>query len=66
MKIMVNGTEQEIEQSASISDVLAQRGTEKTLVSVELNFSIIPRDKWDSVLLEEGDIMEIIRFVGGG
>lgn len=66
MKILVNGQEQEITPPVSISEYLMRKGYERTLVSVELNFHIIFREHWEKTLLQEGDNMEIIRFVGGG
>ncbi len=66
MKIMANGTEYEIDAQLSVSQFLKFRGYEKTLVSVEHNFTMLPRERWDDTLLEEGDNVEIIRFIGGG
>ena len=35
-------------------------------VAVELNRDIVPRDKWNTTELNEGDRLEIVHFVGGG
>jgi thiamine biosynthesis protein ThiS len=35
-------------------------------VAVELNRSIVPRDRWPHTLLKDGDRLEIVHFVGGG
>jgi thiamine biosynthesis protein ThiS len=66
MELMVNGVRQEMPAPLSISDYLAEKGYEWTLVSVELNFNIVKRDKWTATFLTDGDNLEIIRFVGGG
>ena len=35
-------------------------------VAVELNRDIVPRDRWSTTELHEGDQLEIVHFVGGG
>ena len=35
-------------------------------VAVELNRDIVPRDRWPETLLNDGDRLEIVHFVGGG
>jgi thiamine biosynthesis protein ThiS len=35
-------------------------------VAVELNRDIVPRDRWSTALLKDGDRLEIVHFVGGG
>jgi thiamine biosynthesis protein ThiS len=35
-------------------------------VAVELNRDLVPRDRWPSTQLENGDKLEIVHFVGGG
>jgi sulfur carrier protein len=35
-------------------------------VAVELNHDIVPRDRWPSTTLKDGDRLEIVHFVGGG
>ena len=34
--------------------------------AVELNRDIVPRDRWPQTLLNDGDRLEIVHFVGGG
>jgi len=45
---------------------LKQRRFDDTLVSVELNFLVRPRQSCSGIRLSDGDILEIVRFVGGG
>ena len=35
-------------------------------VAVELNLTIIKRDRYDETLLHDGDELEVVSFVGGG
>jgi thiamine biosynthesis protein ThiS len=45
---------------------LEQSGYTPERVVVEKNLEIIPRESLDSTLLEDGDSVEVLRFVGGG
>ena len=36
------------------------------LVAVEHNLLVVKRDKYESVVVREGDEIEIVNFVGGG
>lgn len=70
MRIQVNGSWQEVEEGLTIQDFLdswlKRRSYDNTLVSVELNFLVRPRQSWPGIHLADGDIVEIVRFVGGG
>lgn len=35
-------------------------------IAVELNEEIIPKATLDTVILKEGDVLEVVSFVGGG
>jgi thiamine biosynthesis protein ThiS len=35
-------------------------------VAVEYNLTILPRDQFAATLLQDGDTLEIVQFVGGG
>lgn len=35
-------------------------------VCVIVNGKIIPRDKWKTFKLKDGDVVEVVGFVGGG
>ena len=63
--VTINGKQ---EQAAGITILayLEQAGYTPERVVVEKNLEIVPRGSLDSTLLEEGDSVEILRFVGGG
>ena len=63
--VTINGT-QEQAAGMSILSYLNSAGYSPQTVVVEINLEIIPRDALDSVLLKDGDSVEILRFVGGG
>lgn len=63
--VKVNGEEANI-VGKTISEYLrsAEYGTQR--VAVEINGEIVPRAKFDSVTFSDGDVVEVVRFVGGG
>lgn len=66
MKVVVNGEEREVPEGATIAGLLESMELEPGAVVVERNREIVSRDDVDGVVLEEGDRLEIVRFVGGG
>ena len=67
MKVQVNGEEQELEGSVSISSFLKEVGMDAPRgVAIAVNDAVVPRSKWEEVHLQEGDTVEIIRATQGG
>lgn len=62
----VNGKEFEFKSRTSISKLLEEIGIERDRVVVEINLEIIESEQYDTYILKEDDIIEVIRFVGGG
>ena len=65
MKIVVNGKE-EITELRTVLDYILGKGLEPKTVIVEYNLKIAKRNTWNSIQIQEGDILEILNFVGGG
>ncbi|CCH48068.1 sulfur carrier protein ThiS [Pseudodesulfovibrio piezophilus] len=66
MDIVMNGKNVEVAGSASLLDLLELNGIDSDTVVIELNGQIIPSVEFDSVELNNGDHLEVLRFVGGG
>ncbi|WP_429275818.1 sulfur carrier protein ThiS [Novosphingobium gossypii] len=64
--LTVNGEPRRIAAGSSIADLVAQIGLDPKKVAVEHNAEIAPRSTLAAVLLAEGDVLEIVHFVGGG
>jgi len=56
----------EIETGLSLGALLDQLQVRPGRVVVERNRDIVPRDAYGTTTLAEGDILEIVHFVGGG
>jgi thiamine biosynthesis protein ThiS len=66
MKLQINGEDRDFSAPLSLLALLEQLGMKADRVAVELNRSIVPRDKWADTSLNDGDHLEIVHFVGGG
>lgn len=63
--ILVNGAEESFIH-VTIGGYLEQNGYDLRRIAVELNGEIVPKSKYDDVVLKDGDRVEIVSFVGGG
>ena len=66
ISIRLNGEHRRIRQGMTISDLAGELGLAPEKVAVERNLEIVPRSTLAAVLVEDGDELEIVHFVGGG
>ncbi|EKD28287.1 MAG: Thiamine biosynthesis protein ThiS [uncultured bacterium] len=66
MQIKLNGKNENIENVDTITDLLFKFSINQKTVVVEVNSKITGYKDFDKVSLKEGDVVEIIRFMGGG
>lgn len=64
--IEVNGKPRDIAEGRTVSGLLEDLELDGRLVVVELNRQIVRRTEIDEVVLQDGDRLEIVQFVGGG
>ena len=62
----VNGTYTELTIKQSLQDFLASQNYDVSRIAVELNGEIVPKATYSQVMLDNGDTLEVVRFVGGG
>lgn len=65
ISIVLNGEPRQAREG-SIADLVASLGLDRKKVAVERNRDIVPRSTLDDVALADGDVLEIVHFVGGG
>ena len=63
--VKVNGTELDI-AGKTVSEYLATSSYDPKRIAVERNGDIVFKSQYDVTILENGDSLEIVRFVGGG
>lgn len=66
MRITLNGEPFDIEQPLSVVALLEQLDLDARRVAVEHNLTIIKRHRFPDVIVNDGDQVEIVNFVGGG
>ena len=66
MTIRLNGDPHQVTGPLSISELLAQLEIDARRVAVELNLAVVKKAAYDSSVINEGDEVEIVNFVGGG
>ncbi|QUT05266.1 sulfur carrier protein ThiS [Sphingobium phenoxybenzoativorans] len=66
ISIHVNGEHRRVRQGMTIADLANELGLAPEKVAVERNLEIVPRSTLGQVLVEDGDELEIVHFVGGG
>jgi len=64
--LSVNGDPRQFDTSTRVVDLIRSLGLEGKRVAVERNGEIVPRSRFTSVELAEGDSVEIVVAVGGG
>jgi len=66
MLIKLNGADFEAPDGSSVSDLLRIKGVEPAHAVVEYNMVILKIEELDTIRLKMGDVVEVLRFVGGG
>ena len=66
IEIILNGEKKEVPTSSSLEDLVSGLGLERNRIAIELNLQIVTRQRWVQHLLQNGDQVELVHFVGGG
>ncbi|MFY0760047.1 sulfur carrier protein ThiS [Metabacillus dongyingensis] len=67
MNIKVNGSMIEMQSSVrTVQDLLAFYEVSQRIIIVEHNSEIIAKEEYAKTVINDGDVFEIVQFVGGG
>lgn len=66
MQITLNGDPYELDAPLAIDRLLAQLDIDARTVAVEHNRVVVKRESFGATIINEGDQVEIVNFVGGG
>jgi thiamine biosynthesis protein ThiS len=66
MRATVNGDPLELPDGLSVADLLRQLGVRAERVAIERNGTVVKRARHPDEKIAEGDVLEIVTFVGGG
>ena len=65
-KIQLNGNPYEINTETNLNQLLNKLKIQKTKVAIEVNGVIVEKNKYPKIILNKGDKVEIVHFIGGG
>ena len=66
MQIWINEEPQEVKDGVTLQGLLNELGFDAATVVVEKDGAIVARDAFAATVLNAGNRLEIVRFVGGG
>ena len=66
MKITCNGETKELTKNTTLLSFIRDMDLNPDTVVAECDGRIIKRDEYDTLVLADGNVLELIRFVGGG
>jgi len=66
ISITLNGEDRSLPRPMSVAELLAEFKLEAKKIAVERNLEIVPKSAYDTITVDSGDRLEIVRFVGGG
>lgn len=63
--VKINGKAEEV-IGRTLTDYLQNANYDSRTIVIEINEEIIPKTQYDQTILQDGDVVEIISFMGGG
>lgn len=66
ISLTINGEKRQFDNTMNVTHLLKILGIDQQKVALEKNKTIISRSQYDDTTIEDGDVLEIIAFVGGG
>ena len=66
INLMVNGKSKELDASIDLAAYLDSFGLNLQHVAVGYNGEVLAKDQFPEIKLRDGDVLEIVRPVGGG
>lgn len=64
--LQINGEEQNTYIGKTLQCFLDEQNYTVTKLAVECNLEIVPKEEYASKILQDGDVIEVVSFVGGG
>jgi thiamine biosynthesis protein ThiS len=64
--LTVNGERRELDGPIELIAFLESLGVDPRYVAVARNGDVLPREEWPETTLQDGDVLEVVRMVGGG
>ena len=66
MEIQLNGKLRTVQDGSTVRQLLDELKLQPLRVAVQVNLDIIKRDRYEDVVLQPGDKVEVLTFMAGG
>ena len=66
MNIVLNGETYKTDGPLTIGRLLVHLDIDRRRVAVEQNMNVIKKANYDSTIVNSGDAIEVVNFIGGG
>jgi sulfur carrier protein len=66
MRLVVNGSPRDVPDGITVHGLVEHLKLDEGPVAVERNLEVVPRAAHPHTVLCDGDVLEIVHFVGGG
>jgi thiamine biosynthesis protein ThiS len=66
ISLQLNGTSTDVAIGTTLGALIDSNGLVRRMIAVEYNGEILPRARYDEVVLDDGDRLEVVHMVGGG
>ncbi len=66
MKIILNGIEKKFKDSLTLKQIIESNAKDINHLIAEVNENIIKNPQWETTLVKDGDVIELVTFMGGG
>lgn len=66
MEITLNGETKRIEAEVTLDRLLDLFSLPRQRVAIEHNREVVSRSEWPATIVNDGDRIEVVHFVGGG
>ncbi|MGH7985284.1 MAG: sulfur carrier protein ThiS [Candidatus Binataceae bacterium] len=64
--IRLNGESYTVDAGTCVTMLIERLKLKRGRVAVEVNRAIVPKAQWQRTVLQPGDAVEVVNFVGGG
>jgi sulfur carrier protein len=66
MRVTLNGDARELGDGITVEQLVRELGLGARRIAVEINLDVVPRTDYAARALRDGDVVEIVQFIGGG
>jgi sulfur carrier protein len=66
MQLTLNGEPRQVRDGLTVAELVSDLGLRARRIAVEINLDVLARDDFERRALRDGDVVEIVQFIGGG